>query len=796
MRPMAKYVAGLMAAPAALVGGASQARTLDHVSLATEAAGAQHAIRITNGSVAPGGLGQPALRIAPPSGGGWKGGGVAFRVRVDPARPTFFTARLWGGEVVEGNLTLICDGKQVGDRLLSDYDQLDYGAKHQQFPGAFFYRTYRLPDAVTHGKTTIDCMIEASGPIFSYADAFAKFQRPMEAPSRGIYDVYTHDDPWLDTAGAVDGAVIVPQRRPGAGRIVPGAPGAEVLGRIRTRIEAAVQGLLVSPRPLGQPEIAFLAHFRSKTWSKLAKDPRVLAAIVKGMDDFAAAYAANPDLVKFEKSTWNPDWFGFGMIGDALASDPAAFAPLLDQQIAWKPGTTIARREALATMLEASRDWLRTHRRFYTNQSMIVDCWGIYLANRGLAVVAPAKAMPEAQARRYLYEATGIEPWRGDDLPGGGSTYDAGGPDGTKAQAYRVAKGYHLVTHKGLTRELGYVGNYGEVGDWVSAIYTATRPGPGQPGDARIREQLAKIVAARGFFRYPAADDQGFATMRNMADIGWRDLKAPGEIAYVQEAHAGVSSAIQAAILTGDPRLVGYAQQMVADNQLWPMLEAAVGVPGFRQTNGLLDIIDDVTTLAGMPAQPARLPMTAGQPDFAFADPEDGVVAIKRGDERFYASVWWRANRGISQLGRVWMSGPRGNHIATVPVRTGFTPSGQFWVRPNKVVLLKSGSFNADYGLDLAEAGERLPLAQPPAGIVLTPGEDSIYAGRGENHVMAFAGYTIAVNASETKTFDFTVPPHAGSELVSGKQITAGTVLTMAPLSTVVFFDPDFRPVP
>ena len=780
---LAATVATLVVLPAA-------ARTIDHVPLSQEATGGAHNIRIVNGSVSPGGLGQPTVHIAAPADGGWRGGGVDFRIKVDPAKTNFFTTRLWGGEAVDGNLTLICGGKQVGDRLLSDYDQLDYGAKHPQFAGAFFYRTYRLPDSVTKGKTSIDCTIEASGAIFSYADDFAKFQGAMKTPSRGLYDVFTHDDPWLDSGAMVDGAVTIGEKRAGEGRIAPKTPGSEVLGAIRVRMEGTATGLLNAPRPLGQHEIAFLAIFRTKSWTKMAKDPRVVPAIVKGMDDYIAAYARNPDLVKFDKTTWNPDWFGFGPLAQALVTDPTPFLPLLDQQVAWKDGAKITRRAALAEMFQASRDWLRTHRRFYTNQSMIVDCWGIYYANRGLAVVAPDKAMPEDKARRYLYEAVGIEEWRGDDLPDGGSSYDAGGPDGTKGSPYKVTKGYHLVTRKGLTRELGYVGNYGEVSGWVGAIYNATRPAPGQPGDPRILEQLARIAVARGPFRYPAVDDEGFAGMRSMVDIGWRDLKAPGELAYVQVGHSGLSSPIEAAVLTADPRLVGYAQQMVQDNQLWPVLTAASTRPGFREAYGLLNLIDEVDALNKMPAQAARLPMTVGQPDFAFADAEDGVVAVKRGEERFYASLWWRGNRGVTRLGKVWMSGPRGNRIATVPVDTRFEPSGQFWTRPDKTVLLKTASFNKDYGVTLAEAGEKVPVSRAPDGITVKLGEDSIYAGRGDSHVMSYAGYTIAVNMSDAKPLEFTVPRHEGNELLSKRPFEAGTVLQMAPRTTAIFFDP------
>ncbi|PZU67840.1 MAG: hypothetical protein DI546_21205, partial [Rhizobium sp.] len=95
-----------------------RARTIDHVALAQEGAGGPHGVRIENGGISVGGLRQPAVRIEPAAAGGWRGGAAAFRIKVDPVKPTFFTSRFWGGEAVDGNLTLICGGKQVGDRLL------------------------------------------------------------------------------------------------------------------------------------------------------------------------------------------------------------------------------------------------------------------------------------------------------------------------------------------------------------------------------------------------------------------------------------------------------------------------------------------------------------------------------------------------------------------------------------------------------------------------------------------------------------------------------------------------------
>jgi len=767
----------------------AQTAPVDTIDFSQEASMRSHGVAVAAGALLPGGLGQQGLRLDPLKADGWQGGSVAFKIAVVPDRLNYLSVRLWGGDAVDGNLILFCGGKQVGDRLLSDHDAFDFGSHAAQFPGAFFYRTTALPNAVTKGRTSIECRIEATGPIFSYAEDFDKFQKAMTGPSRGLYALSVHTDPWATgPAGANDGVIMPAPLREGLGRIAPNAPGSEVLSQIRARLEGAVEGLLKAQRPLGQHEISFLAQMRHKSWSKLSGDPRLLATIVKGMDDFAAAYAKDPTIVRYEKSTWNPDWFGFWPIGASLALDPAAYAPYLDQEIAWKNGGRTTRRAAYLEMLLASREWLRTHRRFYTNQSMIVDCFGIYMANRGVAVLDPSRAMPEDQARRYLYEAVGIEEWRGDDMPDGGHSFDAGGPDGTKAQPYRVPKGYHLVTRTGLTRELGYVGNYGEVLDWVGIIYDATRPSPGAPGDAKIRDQLAKIARARMPFRYPSTDDEGKRAMRMMSDIGWRDLKSPGEVTYLQRPRPGAASPFEAAVITGDPRLVGYAQQMVEDNQLWPTLQEHMKDKGFRVTYGFLNVIDDVMALANMRPSAARLPMGEDQPDFAFADPEDGVVAVKRGKERFYASLYWRANRGVTNLGRVWLSGPRGNRIATVAVDTGFTPSGQSWTRPDKAVLLKNEGVTKGYGVSLAEAGEALPMVQPPAGVTVKPGEDSPFAGRGDSYVMRYAGYTIAVTMSETKRFAFQVPQHGGNELFSGAAMPAGSTLQMEPLSTVIFY--------
>ncbi|MFD1787535.1 hypothetical protein ACFSC3_08120 [Sphingomonas floccifaciens] len=766
---------------------AGHAETIDAILFSDSGGLAAHSVRIDAGETVQGAAGQTALRLNPRDGG-WRGGLASFRLKVRPDALTYLTIRLWGGEASSGRLVLLCDGKQVGDAHLGGLEQLDIGAVAPQFPGAFFYRTLLLPAAVTKGRQTVDCAIEATGNIWPYGLAFDRFQRAMTAPSRGVYGLFTHDGAYFDPpAGIDDGKLAVAGKRPGPGRIGPKMAGAETLSAIRQRIEGTVRGLLTATRPLGQHEIVFLARFRLKSWSPLAKDPRIVPAILKGMDGFAVAYAADPMVVRNEKSTWNPDWFGFGPLGQTLVLGQDVLKPFLDEEIGWRSGTRAPRRVAYLEMLTASRDWFRQHRRLYANQSMIVDTFGLYLANRGIGVLDPAKALPEDQARRYLYEAIGIEPWRGADLPDGKPSYAQSlSSNGTAVPV--VGTDFRTVTRMGLTRELGYVGHYGEVLDWVSWAYDATRPTFDAPGDPKILARLSALARARGVFRYPAADDEGFAAMRMMTDIGWRDPKSPGAVTYLQDLRPGAASPFQAAVLTRDPTLIGYAQQMIADNQLWGPIRAQMQDKSFRSTYGLLDVIDDFAAMISVPDQAAKLPMSVSAPDFAFADPENGVVTIKRGEERVFASLYWRANMGINGLARVWTSGPRGHRIATVAVDTAFTPSGSTWVRPDKVALMYNDAINKAYGRSSAEAGSSLPIAAAPAGVKVTPGRDSFYAGRGDRYVLNYGGYTVVMNMSDSKPATFVVPPHDGSELVSGRAMPAGGRVRLEPLSSMIFF--------
>ena len=336
----------------------------------------------------------------------------------------------------------------------------------------------------------------------------------------------------------------------------------------------------------------------------------------------------------------NPGWFEFGPAGDAISLLAGPLQPFLDESMD-HAGKKVSRRAAYSELLQAGRDWHRHHRRLYSNQTMITDM-NIYLSNCGIAAIDPTNAFPEPAALRYLYEAVALQPWSDSDMD-----------DGTDQRSWGVGTNYWELTTKGLTRELGYVGYYGEVLDWVTSIYNATRPAPDQPGDATIKAQLEKIMHARAAFRYPMLDADGNRAMRIETIVGWRDMHYPGDVVYC-ERPTWDASTLYAAAATLDAQSVGYVQQMFDDNQFFASLEHQMAQNNsLRVTAGLLGVPDQYDLLKSQPASAYRLPMVPSQPNFVFSDEEDGVVAIKNDDDILYASLYWRARNAINFLARV-----------------------------------------------------------------------------------------------------------------------------------------------
>lgn len=744
------------------------AAPLDTLNFGDAKSESAHDLTLQNSEIADGLLDQSARRLLPLVPQSREGGTMNFVMKLDPLQPNYFTIKLSGDDVTENRLLLFMDGKQIGYRHLGDVEQLDFGTAEPAYAGGFFTNTTPLPLSMTRGKTQANFQIRSSGRIWGYGNTFEQYQKPQTDASRGIYRVYTHTDGYF-VPSTEEKQGVAPINAP-----LRTEPGPQVLADLKTRVNQEIDRQLNGDKPLDQMRMQFLAQAYSVKWTTAYRNPKAVQRLSDSLDALFIAYRKNPKLATSDPATWNAEWFGLGPAAAAIVLLQEQLKPQFDGEIDDENATKITRRAAWGEMLLTARDWHRENRRQYTNQSMINDLYGIYWANRGLQVLAPQRALPEKPALRYLYQSIGLEPWLGSEKAG--------------VPQKPLGDDYWQLTEKGLTRELGYVGTYGEVLDWVAQIYDATRPTPDAEGDAKIKAQLVKISRARAAFRYPALDAEGKRALRLEQIVGWRDSHYPGVIAYGQRA-SWDGAPLQTAASTLDPTLVGYAQQMLNDNQYFATVQEQMKDGGFRVTAGLLPWPDQYEIITAQAPSLQRLPMSQSA-DFVWSDEEDGVVAIKRGDQILYASLYWRARYGINNLARVHLISPRLDRIAVVHQQSQFVPSGLTYTerdRTNAAFADWLPKYPGEW--HSAHAGQSLPIAKIPASVVFKAGQENSYAGKAEFYQLRYGPYFIAMNTTADKNFDCVAPADA-QNVASKKNVKTGQVLKVAPRSTIVLYAP------
>ena len=233
---------------------------------------------------------------------------------------------------------------------------------------------------------------------------------------------------------------------------------------------------------------------------------------------------------------------------------------------------------------------------------------------------------------------------------------------------------------------------------------------------------------------------------------------------------------------------------MFADNQFFAAVGTQLQDTRFRATTGLLDLPGQYNLIKAQPPSPYRLPMSWNQPDCVFADEEDGVVAVKNGQEILYASLYWRAGFAINFLARTHYLTPTYQQAAVVREDVQFTPSGQTYKRPDWINFgFGNGGANIKYPADLhqASAGEVLPIAKMPADVKVKPGEESYFGGMGDFYTLRYGAYLIGMNTTGDKTFYLKVPDGAKAvkELVPRRSdLAAGSAAKVGPHSTTVLY--------
>ncbi|MFE4800640.1 Tat pathway signal protein [Streptomyces sp. NPDC056708] len=922
--------ADALSLPPLLPDGKEAARALDTLVLGNNASETAHGLSATLSDVVTGGLGQSARVLNPRDTSDFWGGTLALTMACRPKGTTYVTIKLWGSDAGEdlGRLQLFAEGKQVGHYHLGAVDPLDIAADDPRTPERFYFHTLPLPTDLTKGKGSVSLEIRSMGRIAGYSQSAADYYKPMARPSRGIYRLYTHPEPYFRlNARDLTGTLPAPRLRP--------SPGKEVVDTINTRVtaQAAAEASRTSPQ-LDPWYLEFLARAYAMPSTAAYRNSAVPLQITSSLDALYWKYLGDKKVMTDSAQ----QWMGLGRLGLVLLLLGDAYTSQLDEPVIGSPGTIsnagfefggtsptswravtwagsgtvsrdttvshsgsasakvtapssgtvglapgtrvpleqgtytygawvktdgvgtngayldvlffnasgalvggdnkfyasagthdwehvtanlttpatatraeiqvrlatagtawfddltltppatatakpVVRRDAWTKMLLDSREYWRQNWPQYTNQAIICAI-GLYLADRGLSLLGSADAWGETKARDYLYQSVGLTPWLGAERADGTPTKPLGGS-------------YYQVTKAGISKELGYAGNYGELQDWLALLYDAVI-GIGGVDDAELRAHLVKMVKARAVFHHPSLDADGYKTMRIEAVIGWRDPEYPGVISY-DEGTKWDGHPMRLATLLKDPDITGYARQSLTDNQAFHVLQETYGLGASARTDlNLLSTAHDYAYVAGANDNGARLPMTPGQPGFVFSDEENGLVAVKHGDEILYASLYWRARWGINRLARVHLIGADGiEHSATVWQDVKYVPDGRAATEPDWVNFeFGVGDLNLPGGgfpppgdtLHQAFAGQVLPLAKAPDDVPDSPlGVETPYAGRASFYRCAYGPYLIAMNTTNNRSYTLDTQGFGDSvNLVNGAKVGDGAELRVKPGTTLV----------
>ena len=692
---------------------------LDQVIFGNTSSESAHSLTAVSTQTISGNLGQTARQELPLSPVQINGGSLTVNMTVDPVKQNYFTVKLWGGDdtnemIGRLYLNIIVGGTvyQDGYRHEGDYEPLSAAADTPSAPGEFIYSTTLIPLAMTTGKTSLTLQIQSTGELYGLGSGgppSGNYQFNMTTNSRGIYRAYTSTSAMLDVSDEAQGA-------PPATTIRPSPTEASVLGPTGTYtvgLDNWVNGRLsvAAITAFTATDVEMLA--RSYSVSQLTasyQNPAIISKVIAVIDDFAADYYTNPTTSldgtdNFATNGGNEVWGGrFGALGWAIHLLSPQLQSSLDTVVNYGAvGGNKTRRQAWGDMLQASRDYGRFNRdsRYLTNQTLIADS-SIYQANRGMEDLGNTNAFSEAAAQRYLKEAIGLQPWLGSDLPGGGSSMKYGA-------------NYYQVTPDGLTREWGYPGGYGEMQYYAATFYQWT-------GNTAFRDQAIKILKARAPFRRPAIETVGSAnyqTMEREGVLAWRGVRESDgyitdEVTYGDS--GPFSEGMRVAGVTLDPTAVGYAKQMLADNQYFSQL---IADPRYYSSltfdsRFAFEVYDDYNAVKNAPDSGIRLPMTNGQPDFTFADEEDGIVAIKHGSDKLWIESYWQAKdgTGINGVGRFDYVTPTYEQYGDIATNPQFTFSGSYYVRPNLIDKPEPDvtQFNPPNPPLQATAGQILPI--------------------------------------------------------------------------------------
>ena len=437
---------------------------LDYVVLGDEESEKAHNADTGKSVVGYGGLGDTYRQIYPGDDKIW------VTMKVDPDKMNYITVKLWGSE---------CENKEIQNLMINDEFgtlQAKYGTVWPVWDnmyeepgqrGSYFYATYRLPMAMTHGRTEVRFQVYHGGDANAYS---ANGMNAATEYSRQLYKLVTHTDPSYkkmaddkdgDTKRYDLGAIkvspnglspydyIINEMNAGiedikksqnygkewdeavaAGRSPAGAYGA-VLEGTNSMSHGSWENWknvhyvkCIGSNSENQKGIRAMAMAYNREWSNYYHEPEIIDRCVAWLDYQVRSQGSNGGWNNETYKTWigGPDRMeangginaGARAVGEVFTEigDAIIAAGYLDEYIDddLNPDTPeVKRRDAYANMYVKATDYMFNvvQRKPAVNQELFNVVSGVAF-QRALKMIAPSQCISDSDLKQRMYEATGI----------------------------------------------------------------------------------------------------------------------------------------------------------------------------------------------------------------------------------------------------------------------------------------------------------------------------------------------------------------------------------------------------
>lgn len=535
---------------------------LDSVVFGNDESEAAHNVDPGKSCTGYGGLGDTYRQIYP-----GEGDKLWFNLKVDPEKMNYVTVKLWGSEFENKEIKTLLINDEYGT-LQAKYGTmwpvLDYTYEEPAQRNEYFYATYRLPMAMTYGKTEVRLYLEQYGAYSAYsANGFAT----ANEYSRQIYKVVSHTDPqYKKMADDKDGDT----KRYDLGTIKVSPNGLSPYDYIINEMNAGIEAILKSQNYGPQWEEAVAAgrspegatgaclegtnsfnhgtwenwkstHYSkcvgsngenikgfraaalayNREWSNHYHDPEIVDRSVAWLDYYVRAQGSDGGWQNTTYKTWiggpdrQPSEFqmeaGERAIGEVFTElyEPIKEGGYLDELMDddMNPDTPmIPRRQAYANMYQKATDKVVNGMQRRTSVNQDLFCVTSAAAfQEALKLLDTSKLMDQEYFTYWMYSGTGIVI--------------------APHESIQISpKGLSMETHGHLNG--AYDGNYGPHGaSLVSDLAWIT-------GDEKIKQKAINAQNALTYFEETIQNHENYIAIRREYNINTRNYKGPGIVEY------------------------------------------------------------------------------------------------------------------------------------------------------------------------------------------------------------------------------------------------------------------------